>query len=239
MSSQQAPSNESAASGHVPAGPSQVPAAFIDELTRVMSPSLQECFSKETKKLRLAVLAVAMLLFLLGVNAITFSGRGEFAGLAFDKIASSTLKGTAAIVESFFVLVLVARSYVEWAAWRLKSLNPEWGLLQLSKDLVDKTIAWSKDMELAQNELEALAARRVVGAGARQATIVLDQVKAIEARLARLAEDPDAKKRLAMSELLHKYVLRASLARKIRLWLEAFFPVCFGIASILVVIVRS
>jgi len=71
----------------------------------------------------------------------------------------------------------------------------------------------AKDMELAQNELKALAARPVGGAGARRAMIILDEVKERETRITHIAEDPDVKTRLAMSGILDRCVVRASLAR--------------------------
>lgn len=211
------------------------PAFFIEELQRCLSPYLQECFSKETKKLRNALLALTLGLLLLSLGALKFTGQGDLAGLKFDIERGASIKTAVALVVAFFVVIYCVRCYVEWASWRLKNLSPEWRLLALNNQLAIAQIEQMKE----RNELT----EQVIGLQTAALNNAYTSVKASQAahsemtskvaELERFTDSERQRKINGMSSLILKYVPKVGRARLFRFWLEAVFPALFGAYAVL------
>ncbi|MBK7462647.1 MAG: hypothetical protein IPJ50_07885 [Betaproteobacteria bacterium] len=197
-------------------------AKFLDDLTYVLSPHLQECFSDETKKLRNAVLALALILILLAVGAVEIANDGAFAGIKFEPKAKYKLQIAGAVVEAFLLIILAIRCYVEWSAWRLKNLSPEWSLLALHRELSEsELIRINKEAKL-RNELTELIMQGQYGLKSNQLSQIL-----LESSQGKLAE-----RQRAMSALVMDYLPKVQFARQARFWLEVLFPVSFGLFAV-------
>ena len=203
--------------------PIEDPALFLEKLDKCLSPHLQECFSEESKKLRNALLSVGLLLFLLAYGTVSFAGQGDFAGLKFEQGAKGALKAAAGAIELFFLVVYAVRCFVEWTAWKLKNLSPEWSLLALHEQLSSSELRRIEEGQTIRAELTSLVMRGRYGR----------ETNELSTKLAENSGGAVAERQRAMSSLLTDYLPRVQIARRCRFWFEAVFPVVFGGLSVL------
>lgn len=198
---------------------------FLRQLAENLAPHLQECFSEETKSLRNVILGLGSVILLLSLGTISIGNDAEVWVLKVTINARDVLLKTGAFIEGFFLSVLLARCFVEWNAWKLKLLAPQWSLANLSHDLTVEAYARAAREAQLRNELlcGSVSPRRA------------DE---IEAELKTIASDPDAVAHAELSGLYAEKLTVAAAVRRLRFGLEVFVPIAFGAFATVTSLVR-
>jgi hypothetical protein len=109
-----------------------LPAVFLADVERLLTPAYAECFTDETRKVRnlLLVTSLVLILFVFGVVAV-----GNAVNLSLLPLSITVRTGMRWMLIAlcaYFLLLLAARSYIEWKLWRLRQQAPIRGLRDLS-----------------------------------------------------------------------------------------------------------
>src|SRR4051794_3297715 len=89
---------------------------FLRNAERMLTPPLMECFSEETKKVRNIVLILGFVLILLALGVVS-AEESKPVELPLIKLTLTVKKGLSGVlitVCSYFLVLLAARSYIEW-----------------------------------------------------------------------------------------------------------------------------
>src|SRR5262245_23398907 len=106
-------------------------AEFARQVERLLAPVFAECFTKETRKVRdlLLISSFVLILFVLGVAQLEPTGKALKIPLIGSVIITKGVRWVLAALSAYFLLSLIARSYIEWNLWRLKQQS---SILKLS-----------------------------------------------------------------------------------------------------------
>ncbi len=197
---------------------------FLREAERVLTPAMTECFSEETKNLRNVVLVIGFVLILLSLGVI--SGESKPVAIPLIGLEVTVTKGLTWLlitVCSYFLILCTARSYTEWQLWRMKHQAPLLALKGISKQIS------AAQIEITRRRLAPLER---LGAIAGSGTTTSEEWNRLFEGMDphRDAEEWDQLK--AMQDTLLEYLVPAKRSFLWRFWLEAVFPVAFGIVAI-------
>ncbi len=200
---------------------------FLREVERVLTPTLTEPFSEETKKLRNMVLLLGFVLTLLAMGVLSVAAKPVQLPLGLTVTVTKGLTGVLIILSSFFTVVLAARSYSEWHLWRLKHQAP---LLEVKGMSEQISSAQAEISRRRRSELQRLVG--LLNSGARVTS------SEAEAQFQVLADQedqhgPEWQQLMAMQDTLLEMLVPTRRSFYLRLWLEAVFPLGFAGIAIL------
>ncbi|MDX2464117.1 MAG: hypothetical protein QNK31_06370 [Porticoccus sp.] len=200
---------------------------FLREAERVLTPTMTECFSEETKNLRNVVLVIGFVLILLSLGVISAESKPVVIPLiGLEVTVTKGLTWLLIIVCSYFLIICAARSYTEWQLWRMKHQAPLLELKGISEQISAAQIEITRRRLAPLERLGALAESGTASStGKEEWNRLFDGMDPH-----RDAEEWDQLK--AMQDTLLEFLVHTKRSFLWRLWLEAVFPVAFGTVAI-------
>jgi len=203
--------------------------AFIGRLEQAGAPAFAEIFCEETKKVRIALLTLALLATLLATGSITLSTGAVDAVVG--KIEYSTTPIFAAALAAtlaFLVMVYIARCFVDWHVWQFKKMQSDTNTLVLLSEITEELANNLTLRASVQDEL--IADLKSGGYGFKNLEL--------SKTLMDLTSGPEAVHREQKQHLFDAMLAGAITARRLRLWLEVAFPIAFSGAAIGVLLLK-
>lgn len=124
-----------------PPTPTSSPADFFANAERLLTPVYAECFTDETRKVKnlLLVTSIVLILFVFGVVAV---GKAvDVPLLALSITVRTGMRWILMALCAYFLLLLGARSYIEWKLWQLRNQAPMVALGNLKNTILNSWIA--------------------------------------------------------------------------------------------------
>lgn len=200
---------------------------FLRDTERVLAPSMTECFSEETKKLSGIVLVISFVLILLSLGVISVENKPFAVPLiGLEVTITKGLNWLLIVVCGYFLILFAARSYTEWQLWRMKNQAPLLELKRINEEIMAAQLEITR-MRLAPLErLGTLAKSEAASSkGKEEWNRLFEGMDPY-----RDAEEWEQLK--AMQDTLHEFLVPAKRSLVWRFWLEAVFPIAFGMVAI-------
>lgn len=213
---------------------------FLKNLEGWITVAYEECFTDETKKIRNLVLITGFVLILFVLGVLSVSGPFTIPLINLSVKINTGLRWVLIILCAFFLFLLCARSYIEWHLWRLKHQAPMFTLQQTNADIASalaeirkgQNVLWEKSWDLYERIWKfpfESGEKSIENTRKRMKQEHQQVLRDFERELSR----PEIRELRARQEVIDALVRPIGKSLKLRFWIEAFFPIAFGLTAIL------
>ncbi len=208
--------------------------AFRRQLAESLQPLLAEVISPETRKLQQQLLVTAGLLLLLSLSVITVSGEAAWQGIKLTVVANSAI-AIALLITLYLEVVVSLRSTLEWRAWRLQTATAELSLEEAIRfALMNSPSGADSYIEESSRHADEVFSRNSDDSPKSEEEITrLEAEKKSSRDEQKLIKEQKNENAVWISSTV-KPLRRISTTRAN---FEALFPVLFGAAAILIVVI--
>lgn len=199
---------------------------FMREVERVLTPPMTECFTEETKKVRNVVLLLGFVLILLALGIVSVESKPvEIPVIKLTVTVTKGLKGVLITICSYFLVLYAVRAYNEWQLWRMKHQAPLLDLKRINEQLS------SAELEIARRRLAPLERLGALARSGTASTIDKEEWNRLFAGMDPKRDAEEWNQLKAMQDTLLGFLVPAGRSLLWRFWLEAVFPIAFGIIA--------
>jgi hypothetical protein len=198
--------------------------AFIDHLEKAIGPAFAEFFIEDTKKIRLALLSISVLLLLVTTKIVTVTKLSGDTGIGtkVEYTVSPQFYVALAWITLFLLIVYFARCYVDWQSWLMKKLKADTEIMVILGDITEEVRSNLVAQEGIRTELLELMKNGRYGSRSTE----------LSTKLLKLSSGDETTFRRQREEIFDLMIGNAVKVRKLRIALEIFFPLIFAGSAI-------
>ena len=216
------------------------PAELLTHLGDLLNPIYAECLTDETKKVRNLVLVISLVLMLLALGVISIEqGSWKVPVLGFVVSVEFGLRWVLATLCVYFLVLLGFRTYVEWNLWRLQHQGPAYEMntlaLQIESAFAEKFQAMDTlrdGMQRSTRKVNELLAEGYDPSLETEIQKLKSEGDRYFADHQRALKDPELERLEERIQAIKVLMQPAARSVSYRLWIEALFPIAFGLCSV-------
>jgi hypothetical protein len=227
--------------------PIALPAEFLAEIERLLTPMYAECLTDETRKVRNLLLVTSFVLVLSTLGVVEVGREGQIPLFGVGILVTTGMRALLMFLCLYFLVSFSLRSYTEWKVWRLRQQAPMIQFLDLLARIESSWQALTNDSNrtlkanmdalkrLTELNLELMQlkdqGREKRVARNREFNELHQQLTQLESLLRSQAAAPEIKLLEAQLFSLHDALRPAGRTLRIRYWWEMLFPIGFAASA--------